>query len=75
MTKSIPKIWAILPAAGAGKRFSTQKPKQFFELNGQLVAEHSLRRLRAVPQIETSLSPAISTPPGGHRSHLFSNQM
>jgi len=57
MTKSIPKIWAILPAAGAGKRFSTQKPKQFFELNGQLVAEHSLRRLRAVPQIETIIIP------------------
>lgn len=57
MTKSIPKIWAILPAAGAGKRFSAQKPKQFFELNGQLVAEHSLRRLRAVPQIETIIIP------------------
>jgi 2-C-methyl-D-erythritol 4-phosphate cytidylyltransferase len=57
MTKSIPKIWAILPAAGAGKRFSTQKPKQFFELNGQLVAEHSLRRLRAVQQIETIIIP------------------
>jgi 2-C-methyl-D-erythritol 4-phosphate cytidylyltransferase len=57
MTKSIPKIWAILPAAGAGKRFSAQKPKQFFELNGQLVAEHSLRRLSAIPQIETIIIP------------------
>lgn len=57
MTKSIPKIWAILPAAGAGKRFSTQKPKQFFELNGQLVAEHSLHRLRAIPQIEAIIIP------------------
>jgi len=58
MTKSIPKIWAILPAAGAGKRFSTQKPKQFFELNGQLVAEHSLHRLRAIPQIEAIIIPS-----------------
>ena len=58
MTKSIPKIWAILPAAGAGKRFSTQKPKQFFELNGQLVAEHSLHRLRAIPQSEAIISPS-----------------
>jgi 2-C-methyl-D-erythritol 4-phosphate cytidylyltransferase len=57
MTKSISKIWAILPAAGAGKRFSAQKPKQFFELNGQLVAEHSLRRLSAIPQIETIIIP------------------
>ena len=58
MTKSISKIWAILPAAGAGKRFSAQKPKQFFELNGKLVAEHSLCRLRAVPQIEKIIIPS-----------------
>lgn len=58
MTKSIPKIWAILPAAGSGKRFSAQKPKQFFELNGKPVAEHSLCRLIAVPQIEAIIIPS-----------------
>ena len=63
MTKSIPKIWAILPAAGAGKRFSTQKPKQFFQLNGQLMAEHSLQRLLSVKSIQSIMIPCDSNIP------------
>jgi 2-C-methyl-D-erythritol 4-phosphate cytidylyltransferase len=63
MTKSIPKIWAILPAAGAGKRFSTQKPKQFFELNGQLMAEYSLQRLLSVKSIQSIIVPCDSSIP------------
>jgi 2-C-methyl-D-erythritol 4-phosphate cytidylyltransferase len=59
MTTNTPKIWAIVPAAGQGKRFSAVKPKQFFTLNGQLVAEHSLCRLLAVPQLEQIIVPSI----------------
>ena len=58
MTKSISKIWAIVPAAGQGQRFSDVQPKQFFELNGQLIAEHSLSRLLAVSQIEKIIVPS-----------------
>ncbi|MDG1694639.1 MAG: 2-C-methyl-D-erythritol 4-phosphate cytidylyltransferase [Porticoccaceae bacterium] len=58
MTGFISKIWAIVPAAGQGQRFSDTKPKQFFELNGQLIAEHSLSRLLAVPQIEQIIVPS-----------------
>ena len=58
MTTNTPKIWAIVPAAGQGKRFSEAKPKQFFQLNGQLVAEHSLSRLLAVPQLEQIIVPS-----------------
>lgn len=58
MTANTPKIWAIVPAAGQGKRFSQTKPKQFFELNGKLVAEHSLSRLLAVPQLEQIIVPS-----------------
>lgn len=58
MTTNTSKIWAIVPAAGQGKRFSQAKPKQFFELNGQLVAEHSLSRLLAVPHIEQIIVPS-----------------
>lgn len=57
MTTDTAKIWAIVPAAGQGLRFSNSMPKQFFELNGQLVAEHSLSRLLAVPQIEQVIVP------------------
>lgn len=57
MTKSLPKIWAILPAAGAGKRFSTKKPKQFFELNGLPVAEHCLQRLLSIESFHSIIIP------------------
>jgi len=57
MTISTSKIWAIVPAAGQGKRFSEDKPKQFFDLNGQLIAEHSLSRLLALPKIAAIIVP------------------
>jgi 2-C-methyl-D-erythritol 4-phosphate cytidylyltransferase len=37
--------WAIVPAAGIGKRFSADIPKQFHQLQGELVAQHTLQRL------------------------------
>ena len=58
MTVESSKIWAIVPAAGQGQRFSSAKPKQFFELNGKLVAEHSLSRLMAVSTIEQIIVPS-----------------
>ena len=58
MTKPNPTIWAIIPAAGQGQRFSLEKPKQFFELNGQLIAEHSLSRLLAIPHIKQIIVPS-----------------
>ena len=35
---------AIIVAAGVGKRFGAEKPKQFLELAGKSVIEHTLRR-------------------------------
>jgi len=46
-----PKFWAVVPAAGIGRRFSAEIPKQFYQLNGQLVAEHTLNRLLSLPTI------------------------
>lgn len=59
----MPKIWAILPAAGAGKRFSTEKPKQFFALNEQLIAEHSLQRLLSIKSIYSVILPCDNSAP------------
>ena len=58
MTTNTAKIWAIVPAAGQGQRFSSAKPKQFFELNGQPIAEHSLSRLIAVSKIQQIIVPS-----------------
>ncbi|WP_198245000.1 2-C-methyl-D-erythritol 4-phosphate cytidylyltransferase [methane-oxidizing endosymbiont of Gigantopelta aegis] len=39
------KIWAVVPAAGVGKRMQADKPKQYLTLAGKTVIEHTLNRL------------------------------
>ena len=51
MTTSTP-IWCVVPAAGAGKRFGAAIPKQYLELQGRTVCEHTLERLLGVSAIE-----------------------
>jgi len=38
-------IWAIVPAAGVGKRMQSNIPKQYLELNGRPVLEHTVNAL------------------------------
>jgi 2-C-methyl-D-erythritol 4-phosphate cytidylyltransferase len=42
---SVQKIWAVVPAAGSGKRLSAEKPKQYFNILNKTVIEHTLERL------------------------------
>ena len=51
------RYWAIVPAAGSGKRFGSELPKQFQRLGDKLVAEHSLSRLLAIQSIEKIIVP------------------
>ena len=39
------KIWAIIPAAGIGKRMGGELPKQYLKLAGKTVLEHSIDKL------------------------------
>ncbi len=39
------KFWAVVPAAGVGKRMKADRPKQYLELVGKTVIEHTLSRL------------------------------
>ena len=49
MTKEVqrskPKYWAVVPAAGSGRRMNVDIPKQYLELQGKLLIEHTLERL------------------------------
>jgi 2-C-methyl-D-erythritol 4-phosphate cytidylyltransferase len=38
-------FWAVVPAAGVGKRMNADRPKQYLELAGKTVIEHTLLRL------------------------------
>ena len=44
MISSIP-CWAVVPAAGVGKRMQADRPKQYLPLVGSTVIEHTLNRL------------------------------
>ncbi|HEY8220074.1 MAG TPA: 2-C-methyl-D-erythritol 4-phosphate cytidylyltransferase [Methylobacter sp.] len=58
MTNSI-KFWAIVPAAGVGKRMQADRPKQYLELAGKTVIEHTLSRLLQ-SDVFTAIAVAVS---------------
>jgi 2-C-methyl-D-erythritol 4-phosphate cytidylyltransferase len=39
---TVPRIWAVVPAAGAGRRFGSATPKQYLDLAGRPVIERTL---------------------------------
>lgn len=43
------KIWAVIPAAGSGSRFSKTELKQYQMIQGQTVLEHTVSRLNNLP--------------------------
>ena len=44
-------IWAIVPAAGTGRRMGGEVPKQYLPLQGKTVIEHTLERLLQLESI------------------------
>jgi 2-C-methyl-D-erythritol 4-phosphate cytidylyltransferase len=53
------KIWAVVPAAGVGKRMNADRPKQYLPLAGKTVIEHTLSRLLQA-DVFTAVAVAIS---------------
>jgi 2-C-methyl-D-erythritol 4-phosphate cytidylyltransferase len=44
-------IWAVVPAAGEGRRFGAAVPKQYLEIAGRSVLQHSLEALCRHPGV------------------------
>jgi 2-C-methyl-D-erythritol 4-phosphate cytidylyltransferase len=44
-------IWALLPAAGRGQRMGSEVPKQYLQIAGRTLLEHSLRAVLAHPRV------------------------
>ncbi|WP_410211741.1 2-C-methyl-D-erythritol 4-phosphate cytidylyltransferase [Aquirhabdus sp.] len=42
-------LWAVVPAAGSGRRFGSEIPKQYLILQDQPIMLHSINRLFALP--------------------------
>jgi 2-C-methyl-D-erythritol 4-phosphate cytidylyltransferase len=45
-------IWAVVPAAGSGRRFGAGKPKQYADVDGQPLLHWTLTRLAGVQRTE-----------------------
>lgn len=54
MSSEIP-VWAVIPAAGSGRRMGSAIPKQYLGFHGKTVIEHCLDRLLEQPDIEGAI--------------------
>jgi 2-C-methyl-D-erythritol 4-phosphate cytidylyltransferase len=48
----MPRHFAIVPAAGSGSRFGSEKPKQYLDLLGRPLIFHTLKALTSCPDVE-----------------------
>ena len=46
------KYWAVVPAAGVGKRMQADRPKQYLKIDGRPLIEYAITHLLAEPHIE-----------------------
>lgn len=58
MTRST-NCWAVVPAAGVGKRMNADRPKQYLPLAGKTVIEQTLSRLLGA-EVFTAIAVAVS---------------
>ena len=61
-------IWAVLPAAGIGRRMGSKIPKQYLTINSEPLLLHSLRRLSSVFSIKKIV--VVIHPEDAHWSQL-----
>ena len=47
----LPPFWALIPAAGIGSRMRADRPKQYLELGGKSILEHTLGCFLDHPQL------------------------
>jgi 2-C-methyl-D-erythritol 4-phosphate cytidylyltransferase len=64
-------IWAVLPAAGVGRRVGSSTPKQYLDVGATPLILHSLRRLSAVSAIEKII--VVVHPDDCYWSQLYSS--
>lgn len=49
---SEPACWAVVPAAGVGRRMGSAVPKQYLMLAGRMVIDHTIERLLLHPSVD-----------------------
>lgn len=52
MNAMLPQFWTVIPAAGIGSRMRADRPKQYLQLTGKTVIEHTLGCFLSHPQLQ-----------------------
>ena len=48
-------LWLIVPAAGRGQRMQADRPKQYLELNGRMLIDHTLSVILSYPLFNSAV--------------------
>jgi 2-C-methyl-D-erythritol 4-phosphate cytidylyltransferase len=67
-------IWAVIPAAGIGKRMRSDIPKQYLQLVDRPVIEHTINRLLAVEQVKGVVVSLQADDPYWQNIHIESDK-
>ena len=67
MKNQIKKTYAIIPSAGFGTRFDTAFPKQYFNINEELIIEKTINHFLEIDEISKIIIPL------GEQDEIFSN--
>ena len=51
MKNQIKKVYAIIPSAGSGTRFNAAIPKQYFNINEELIIEKTINHFLNIDEI------------------------
>ena len=67
MKNQTKKVFAIIPSAGSGTRFNAALPKQYFNINEELIIEKTINHFLEIDQIEKIIIPLAE------QDKIFSN--
>ncbi|PTP01378.1 2-C-methyl-D-erythritol 4-phosphate cytidylyltransferase [Vibrio splendidus] len=51
MSNQLQSVIAVVPAAGVGSRMKADRPKQYLQIHGKTILEHTLEKLLSHPQV------------------------
>ena len=68
------KLWPILPAAGVGSRMKADRPKQYLNLNGRYLMDHTLEVMLSYPAFEKTVLVLSAEDPYWGESRYFADQ-
>ena len=57
MKNQIKKAYAIIPSAGSGTRFDAALPKQYFNINEELIIEKTINHFLEIDEIKKIIIP------------------